>query len=43
MEDSEEYRMIVEKALFELKLMIGNGCIDHRKLERILSGGTITG
>lgn len=37
MED-QEFQMIVEKTLYELKLMIGNQCIDHGKLLSILEG-----
>lgn len=36
--EEKDFQMIVEKALFELNLMIGNSCIDHGKLRSILEG-----
>jgi hypothetical protein len=36
--EEKDFQMIVEQALFELKLMVGNHCIDHGKLQSILEG-----
>lgn len=38
--DSEpaDPQMIVNKAKFALGIMIGEGCIDYRKLQHILDG-----
>ena len=36
--EERDFQMIVERATFELKLMIGNHCIDHGKLLQILEG-----
>jgi len=36
--EEKDFQMIVEKAHYELKLMIGNSCIDHGRLLSILEG-----
>ena len=34
--EEKDFQMIVEKALFELKMMVGNHCLDYGKLQSIL-------
>lgn len=33
-------QMILDRVKFELHRMIGDGCIDYRKIERMLEGQT---
>lgn len=38
MEEALDAVDTLKKAKYELKIMIGNGCIDYRRLEAILDG-----